>query len=472
MDSNNKDLKYSDYGNFEKKVIRTKIIFQKTPQEESPSTSQMANSVQKDSFIQKNGSAQNSSSLQNGSSAWEKTSAQDSRTFQNFSFNEMGQFEALSVKNTSENPLISSKGKNKKKNRKKYSEKSSLEKKTLRSKKNNKSFNNKSLENNTSENKALEKKPLEKKVLEEKSLEKKSLEKNSLKNERKENKHLENKHSQKVKRPIGVRLILIISLLVLFSMGLITILVSYFISKDTRINAEDNNLTINSRTAADCQSRINAVISSVGMLYDMILSDEGENRFAQISSMFFDRNKSVEAVSFILKNQTFCNRQYFLSNELETESFNSYILQESESCDKAMQGLVKIQNASPFFGNQLLAIFTPVFYGSKGDVAVILFSSEELSESFANSSINSSIFVNDEGIVLVHTDIDKVLQAEDLSENLLVHTMLESRNNNEQFMYTDENGTEFIAAFRKIGINPKFINEYKKYFYQCSSLFI
>ena len=67
----------------------------------------------------------------------------------------------------------------------------------------------------------------------------------------------------KIKHPIGIKLILIISLLVVFSMGVITVLVSYFISKDTRINAEDNNLTINSRTASDCQSRLNSVISSV-----------------------------------------------------------------------------------------------------------------------------------------------------------------------------------------------------------------
>ena len=67
----------------------------------------------------------------------------------------------------------------------------------------------------------------------------------------------EEKKKSRVKHPIGVKLIFIISLLVLISMGVITILVSYFISKDTRINAEDNNLTINSRTASDCQSRFN-----------------------------------------------------------------------------------------------------------------------------------------------------------------------------------------------------------------------
>lgn len=257
--------------------------------------------------------------------------------------------------------------------------------------------------------------------------------------------------SQKVRRPIGIRLIMIISLLVLFSMGLITILVSYFISSDTRINAEDNNLTINSRTASDCKSRIDSAISSVGMFYDMIISDAEGGNSNQISSVFFDRNKSVVGVSFVLRNQTFYSRQFFLSNEIEPSNFSLYIAQESDSTDTAMQGAVKIQNASPFFGSQLLAIFTPV-YGIESDVAVVLYSCDELSESFANSSINSSIFVNDEGIVLVHTDIDKVLSAEDLSENLLVHTMLASANNNEQFIYKDENGTEFIAAFRKIGV--------------------
>lgn len=396
MKYSDNDFAQADYGHFEKRIIRTKIIHQ--PSGENVSRSQ--------------------------------------------NYEKSGNFEPVSVNRTAENQA------------KKVS-RASEQAVNASSKNDAVLFAEKTYSFQDSKNQSSSKK-ISKKA------EKKALKEVSKKEEKKSKKTVSVSHkkyssekkdgsSQKVRRPIGIRLIFIISLLVLFSMGLITILVSYFISSDTRINAEDNNLTINSRTASDCKSRIDSAISSVGMFYDMIISDAEGGNSNQISSVFFDRNKSVVGVSFVLRNQTFYSRQFFLSNEIEPSNFSLYIAQESDSTDTAMQGAVKIQNASPFFGSQLLAIFTPV-YGTESDVAVVLYSCDELSESFANSSINSSIFVNDEGIVLVHTDIDKVLSAEDLSENLLVHTMLSSANNNEQFIYKDENGTEFIAAFRKIGV--------------------
>ena len=256
----------------------------------------------------------------------------------------------------------------------------------------------------------------------------------------------------KVKRPIGVKLILIISLLVLFSMGVITVLVSYFISKDTRINAEENNLTINSRTASDCQSRLNSVISSAGILYDVLISDSEEESLERVVNSFYERNKFIAAVSFKDLDSISYNRQFFASNEIEQSLFDAYVLQETEAVATSRQGNIKLLNASPFFGVQTIAIFTPVYSGTQSDSAVILFACDELSESFANSSINSSTLVNDEGVVLVDPDIQQILGAADMSKNQLVETMLKSKNNNEQFIYKNEEGTEYIAAFRKIGL--------------------
>lgn len=256
----------------------------------------------------------------------------------------------------------------------------------------------------------------------------------------------------KVKRPIGVKLILIISLLVLFSMGVITVLVSYFISKDTRINAEDNNLTINSRTASDCQSRLNSVISSAGILYDILISDSEEESRERVVNSFYERNKFIAAISYKDLDSISYNRQFFASNEIDQSLFEAYVMQESDAVAESRQGSVKLLNASPFFGAQTIAIFTPVYSGTQSDSAVILFACDELSESFANSSINSSTLVNDEGIVLVDPDIQQILSAADMSKNQLVAAMLSSKNNNEQFVYKDEEGVEYIAAFRKLGL--------------------
>ena len=71
--------------------------------------------------------------------------------------------------------------------------------------------------------------------------------------------------ADKVRHPIGVKLIAIISTIVLIALGGVTYAVSYFVTSDVRNNAEENNLTINSRTAADTENRITSALSSVAM---------------------------------------------------------------------------------------------------------------------------------------------------------------------------------------------------------------
>ena len=77
-------------------------------------------------------------------------------------------------------------------------------------------------------------------------------------------------NSQKVKSPIGRKLIFIISLVIIIALGGVTYLVSYFTTQDVRISAEENNLVINSRTAGDTESRIENISSSIGMLLDLL----------------------------------------------------------------------------------------------------------------------------------------------------------------------------------------------------------
>ena len=52
---------------------------------------------------------------------------------------------------------------------------------------------------------------------------------------------------------IGAKLVLIISFLVLLSLGSITALVSYLVSQDLRVNAEANNFEVNRRSALEAE---------------------------------------------------------------------------------------------------------------------------------------------------------------------------------------------------------------------------
>ena len=261
--------------------------------------------------------------------------------------------------------------------------------------------------------------------------------------------------SNRVKNPIGAKLIVIISFLVVIALGGVTYLVSHYITKDIRINAEENNLTLNARTASEVEGRITAVISSVEMFTDMINSNSGnETELTRIENMFFDRNKSIIAVHYPQSCRTFVNAPFFISHEREQELASRYFAAEADVIESARGGSFQIENASAFLNVPAVA-FGYQIVSEKDDAVFVLFSLDDLSEGFASGGVNQSFFVNKDGIVIVHSDLQYMMNAADESSNPVFQAMRESTRNNRQITYTNEAGEEYIGAFRKLGIAPE-----------------
>ena len=267
--------------------------------------------------------------------------------------------------------------------------------------------------------------------------------------------------ASRIRRPIGVTLVVIISLLLVTAVGGVTYAVSFFMTEDTKSNAEENNLAINSRTAADTENRINQAVSSVTMFLDLIANASAQSGGTRtIENLFFDRNKDIVSVYYSRSNSEtgesegvlFSSDAFLISHDIEKESVLSYMQQESESTEKAKNGTFEVLNATPFFTVPLVAFFCPVSSASGDGFVAFLYSSAEIGESFASGSVNQSFFVNNDGIVLVHSDLEKMNEGADLSESAIVKEMLSSLSSNGQIPYKDENGDEYIGAFRKLAI--------------------
>ena len=257
---------------------------------------------------------------------------------------------------------------------------------------------------------------------------------------------------EKVRHPIGVKLIAIISTIVLIALGGVTYAVSYFVTADVRNNAEENNLTINSRTAADTENRITSAISSVAMFIDL-LNTAGQNttEIKQMENLFFERNQSIAAVYLPQNGSLYTNTTFFISHELDAESALNYFLEEDQLIEKAANGYIELHNASPFFNAPVLSFFYPAQSGgSTAEVVAFLYSAEDLSDSFSSGSVNQSFFVNKDGIVLVHSDNSLMMSAADESSNQIVKAMQESAANNSQITYKTKQNVEYIGAFRKL----------------------
>ncbi len=266
-----------------------------------------------------------------------------------------------------------------------------------------------------------------------------------LKQERTE-KEREIQRKNLVKRPLGVKLIAIVSVLMLVALGGVTFCVSFFMTKDIRISSEENNLAINGRTAASVENGINSTVSSVGMFFDMLSgAGEEEAKIRSVKSMFFERNRDIAAVFLASSQSLFTNSSFLASHEIEESTVSAYFSQEQRAIEVSQSGAFDILNASPFFSISTMALF----YSTPQGVVGVLCSTDALGESFSQGTINQSFFVNSAGEVVVHGDISVMMRGEDFKENPIVKEFL-SGEGNKQMTYKDSNGEEFIGAFRRL----------------------
>ena len=81
----------------------------------------------------------------------------------------------------------------------------------------------------------------------------------------------------KVRFPIGIKLVLIVSILVIVSLGAITYLVNFFVSDDVRITAENTNFDANTRSASAVKNTITQMRSNALLLLDVIANSNGSD---------------------------------------------------------------------------------------------------------------------------------------------------------------------------------------------------
>jgi adenylate cyclase len=248
----------------------------------------------------------------------------------------------------------------------------------------------------------------------------------------------------RVKYPIGIKLIIIITSLLLISLGTITALVSYFVSADLQITAEDNNFSINQRSAAQAESTLQTIQSNALVLLDSLgIADAGK-----MAEFYFDRNRDVAAI--VIDNRTLINDRFFLTNEIEASLVDEFMGRSAQAMEHARNGQTDILNGAPVFGIPVLALIFPR-QGQNPEAVAIIFLAESLTDAFG-SSANSSVMINDAGDILIHGDHDLVMAGANMLKDPLVKLLRESREQNFQTLYTDLAGVRQFGAFRKLAI--------------------
>ncbi|MDR1399603.1 MAG: HAMP domain-containing protein [Treponema sp.] len=253
-----------------------------------------------------------------------------------------------------------------------------------------------------------------------------------------------------VRFPIAMKLIAIISIFMLISMGVITALASYLLSDDVRLTAEDNNYSINRRLAAAIETTLNTIYSKAMVLLNSLTYIPDQS--AEALTYFFEQNPDITgiAVSFnenalLSAEQLSSNPLFFLNGqkELDTALLRAWLIAQNEALERSMAGEILTLNTIPVLDTSDVAMFFP--WGE--NAAVIFFSTRGLIE---GDETNQSFLINEVGDVLVHPEPSMV--GKNWRNEPFVQTALESETRSLQTVYVDEQNAEYLGAFQRLSI--------------------
>ena len=260
---------------------------------------------------------------------------------------------------------------------------------------------------------------------------------------------------EKVRFSISVQLITIFSVLVIFALGLSTILVSYFITDEERRTAEDNNHTVNSRTASAVESYFTSVESSVSLYLDI-----SQNSTSSVSENFFIRNPEILGIFYEDEKGTvaFILPSDFL--DVNQSSENAVVLTKKDAVE--IQKAHSSATANVFAGKKLYfnesrRFSVPIvsshflWQGENTKYAVtVIFYPQSLNDSFAMGAMNTSYLVSADGSILISGDIEKTMKGESINGSALYTAICEYKEQNRQMLFTDEKEGDFFGAFTRI----------------------
>ncbi len=255
---------------------------------------------------------------------------------------------------------------------------------------------------------------------------------------------------KKVKYPIALKLVTIVSLLAVVILGAMTVLATYFIRLDVQLTAEENNHVTNRQTATIAEYELNSLRDNTVVFMTALsvlgFDDESVPYFA---SLFYETNTDVAAM-LIPGVIEFINEDFFTSNGVEKNSYYTYLEGSKDLLERAEKGELLFDNATLEFGVPAITMMLPWTGGEEPGALVSILSVEPLTETFGSNATHTSFMINDKNEILIHPDFDIMYSGVNMTNASLVDQMRQNNDENRQIVFEDTQGTEFFGAYTKL----------------------
>ncbi len=259
----------------------------------------------------------------------------------------------------------------------------------------------------------------------------------------------------KVKVPISLKLVSIFSILVIVILVSITLMVSTLVRDDEQKKAEENNLTINTRSAQTIENSILNAQANANGFFNTLLLLESEEDYKKKAELLFEDYcvRNADTVFLYSSDIGMKANEFFLKAHSDLAyTFKNWLDKNPEIKKSVDKGEFVIKNISPLFNKAIICILFPHEnpITQKSDFVAVAFYVDNLAEILSTGSYNTSFLINKDGDILIHAVEEKMLKGMNISYLEAVKKNKESKSDKSQYLLPDENGEKWFYAFNKI----------------------
>ncbi len=271
-------------------------------------------------------------------------------------------------------------------------------------------------------------------------------------------KKIRNKDLQ-IRFPVGLKLILIVSLIIILAMSTLAYLSIYFFQIELRNQAEDTNISLSQTVAKQAEKQIEQFFDLSNLLFQVGASSGGNTNLVDD---FFYNYRTLVYVGIPGSGLDFANRDWFRDNRIADEQavLQSILTARIADLDKARSGETVVINVSPLIPNlefPVIALAVPFLLGTQQEVLVILADiGDSLAESVSSQKGNTTtMIINSDGEILAHPDFTRVFGGESLRDSPVYQEMYTQGLDEGQLRYQEETAdgpVRVMGSFKLIPI--------------------
>lgn len=230
-----------------------------------------------------------------------------------------------------------------------------------------------------------------------------------------------------IKFPVGMKLILIVSTIIILAMSTLTYLSLFFFQRETENRVMDTNISLSRTVAKQAEKEIIQLFDSANLLFQVGSAAGGAENLVDD---FFANSRSLVYVGVPGSGLDFTNRDWFRSNRIFDEStiLRSILISRSAELEKARAGETVVINVSPLIPNletPVIALAAPFLLGTERKALVII---ADVGASLAESvriqeGFTTTVIVNSDGEILAHPDYSRVFGGESLRDSEIFQEM-------------------------------------------------